>query len=368
MGSRTLVQTVEHFGESRMPLWVSKIPFLLIFLGVAGLYHASYLPIDGNFFGAVAVTGLFGLLIVHAVQLFLRLWSAINLFNTLISTVVGFGVAAFLSLCAREIFLPGALSREVVSLIHFLLPFTIAIVSFSCLRIFPFFRASESPSSQVADTQQSAPGVRKFIPDQSVLEDGRLVDLARTGLFDGQIVVPSFLPRELKNHSESGDELARVKARKALEALRRLESLPRVGLQFKDVAVPESVELNEKIVQSAKLLNASLLTNENSPLRAETEQGMYLAIDTIANSLRPLIPKGETLSIKIQRLGKEPKQGIGYLDDGTMVVVNGGGDFLGKNVRTQVLSQKYSSSGKIIFCNVREDDNDDGQSEMNYCN
>jgi uncharacterized protein YacL len=123
------------------------------------------------------------------------------------------------------------------------------------------------------------------------------------------------------------------------------------------------------------LLNISLLTNESSPFRSETEQGMYLAIDTIANSLRPPIPKGEALSIKIQRLGKEPKQGIGYLDDGTMVVVNGGGDFLGKNVRTQVLSQKYSSSGKIVFCNVRdEDDSDDrsmmmpyGQSETNYC-
>jgi uncharacterized protein YacL len=199
------------------------------------------------------------------------------------------------------------------------------------------------------------------------------VDLARTGLFDCQIVVPSFLPRELKCQSETGDETSRARARKALEALRRLESLPHIGIQFKDVVVPEAIELNDKIVHSAKLLNTFLLTNESLPIRSEAEQVTYLAIDTIANSLRPPIPKGEFLSIKIQRLGKEPKQGIGYLDDGTMVVVNGGGDFLGKSVRTHVLSQKYSSSGKIVFCNVREDDGDEqplvmpyGQPETNY--
>ena len=132
-----------------------------------------------------------------------------------------------------------------------------------------------------------------------------------------------------------------------------------ICIQSKEIALPDSYELCDKIIHSAKLLNASLITNESPSCKTEVEQEMYLAVDTIANALRPPIPKGEFLSIKIQRLGKEPKQGIGYLEDGTMVVVNGGGDYLGRTVRTQVLSQKYSSSGKIVFCNVREDDGED---------
>lgn len=352
---------------------VSKSTSAFLFLGAASLYQGSFMALGWNFFGAVAVTGLFGLVIVKAIHLTFRLWSAVNMLNALISTVIGFGLATFFTICSKELFQESFLSQEFVAIIRFLLPFSLTVLSFGCFKAFAFFRGEgASHLSETLAEDFLSHGMRKFIPDQSVLEDGRVVDLARTGLFDGQIVVPSFLPRELKNQSETGDEIARTKARKALEALRRLESLPRIGIQIKDVAVPEAIELNDKIVHSAKVLNASLLTNENSPLRSETEQSLYLAIDTIANSLRPPIPKGEVLSIKIQRLGKEPKQGIGYLDDGTMVVVNGGGDFLGKNVRTQVLSQKYSSSGKIVFCNVREDGVDERTlmmpSDSPFCN
>jgi uncharacterized protein YacL len=155
--------------------------------------------------------------------------------------------------------------------------------------------------------------------------------------------------------SENGDELSRNKARKSLEALRRLESIPKIDIQYIDVSIHDADDLNDKVYRAAKLKETCVITSEYSPLRSENETNTYLAIDAIANALRPPIPKGETLSIKIQRLGKEPKQGIGYLDDGTMVVVNGGGDFLGKTIRTQVLSQKYSSSGKIVFCNVRDE-------------
>jgi len=345
-----------------------------MFLGLASLYQASFMDLGWQYCGAVGVTALFGLLIVKTVKLSIQLWSAVNMLNGLISTVVGFGCAAFISLCSRELIAQTSTSHALSSIVHFLLPFTLAVISFGSLKAFSFFRSEKTMyQSDACADEANGTTRRKFILDQTVLEDGRVVDLARTGLFDGQIIVPSFLPRELKSQSETGDDAARTRARKALEALRRLESLPKIGIQIKDVVVPEGFELNDKIVHSARMLNASLLTNESSPFRSEAEQGMCLAIDTIAHSLRPPIPKGELLSIKIQRLGKEPKQGIGYLDDGTMVVVNGGGDFLGKSVRTQVLSQKFSSSGKIVFCNVREEDVDErsmtmpyGQSETSY--
>jgi uncharacterized protein YacL len=343
---------------------ISRIIFVILFLGAATLYQASFMDLGWDFLAALAITGLFGFLIAQAVKQTLRFWSAVNTLNALISSVIGFGVASFFALCSKELFAQCSLPPAISSFFFFLLPFSIAVISFESLKAFAFFQSEAS--AQYTDSPRECiagnSATRKFIPDQAVLEDGRIVDLARTGLFDGQIVIPNFLPKELKSQSENGDETSKTKARKALEALKRLESLPRIGIQFKDVSVPEISDLNDKVLHSAKALNASLLTNENSPLRTEAEQGLYLAIDTIANSLRPPIPKGEMLSIKIQRLGKEPKQGIGYLDDGTMVVVNGGGDFLGKNVRTQVLSQKYSSSGKIVFCNVKEEEESDDRS------
>ena len=135
---------------------------------------------------------------------------------------------------------------------------------------------------------------------------------------------------------------------------------------MKDVPVSETGNISEKIISAAHSLEAMIITSEFSPLKLDSSPGLYLAIDSIANAVRPPIPKGEYLCIKIQRLGKEPKQGIGYLDDGTMVVVNGGGDHLGRMVKTEVLSQKYSSSGKIVFCNVREEDADERTTSPSY--
>lgn len=192
----------------------------------------------------------------------------------------------------------------------------------------------------------------------SILEDGRIVDLVRLGLFEGQLFVPSFLSKELKIQSENSDDFIRNRARKALDSLKRLETVSQYGIQYKDVYAPDALELSEKILFLSKAEQMTILTNESALRIEDQNQGQFLSIETIASALKPPIPKGENLSIKIQRLGKEPRQGIGYLEDGTMVVVNGGGDYLGRMVRTQVLSQKYSTSGKIVFCNVREEDDD----------
>jgi uncharacterized protein YacL len=232
-------------------------------------------------------------------------------------------------------------------------------LSYVSLQSIPLFFNSADQHSSYADSSDFNPaGMRKFIPDISCLEDGRIVDLARLGLFENQLLIPHFLTKELKYLSENGDEYAKARAKRALDSIRKLETIPRLGLQFKDLSAPLPLEITEKLAHVAKNEVCSIISSDTSIKPEDPSQGYILTIDTIASSLKPPIPKGESLAIKIQRLGKEPKQGIGYLDDGTMVVVNGGGDFLGKTVRTQVLSQKYSTSGKIVFCNVRHEDED----------
>lgn len=332
------------------PMRLSRLSNLL-FPCTASVLYQSFAPFDGwlSIINVLVLT-LVGYLAIEGASRVAKTISSARLLNLFLSTIIGFGATTFLVFCAKQL-VNGTATHPLIApaLVLGLLCAFITISYFS-LQAFPFLQSEETHN----DSQSTA--TRKFVLDQSALEDGRIIDLARTGLFDGQIIVPAFLPQELKVQSETGDEPSKARARRALESLRRLESLPHFTLQSKDVSVIETGDLNEKLAITAKRLHATLLTTEMPTLRPEADQNLYLAVDTIASALRPAIPKGELLSIKIQRLGKEPKQGIGYLEDGTMVVVNGGGDYLGRNVRTQVLSQKYSSSGKIIFCNVREED------------
>jgi len=206
--------------------------------------------------------------------------------------------------------------------------------------------------------QPAAQGKKKeILVDLAALEDSRLTDLARLGLLDNQLVVPNFLVKEIQKSMESTDEAVKTRYRKSFEQLKRLESMPALNLEVKDFQSSDLDDLPAKFISTAKLTHAHILTSEPNGFKLSEEEGLILiSLEAIANAIKPSAQRGEILTIKIQRPGKEPKQGVGYLEDGTMVVVNGGGDFLGETIKTQVLSQKYSSSGKIIFCNALNED------------
>ena len=210
------------------------------------------------------------------------------------------------------------------------------------------------PFVKLTPSQEAGQSVNKkeILVDLSALEDTRLIDLARTGLLDGALVIPTFITDEIQKGLESLDEAEKHRFRKCQENLKRLEIMPHLACIQKAFSV-ESTDSSKNILRAARLANCAILSSDNQNLKQEQEPHVQIiCIESIANSIKPTAQRGETLTIKIQRPGKEPKQGVGYLDDGTMVVVNGGGDFLGKTISTQVLSQKYSSSGKIIFCNA----------------
>lgn len=198
---------------------------------------------------------------------------------------------------------------------------------------------------------------KEILLDITAIEDIRLIDLARLGILDHQLVIPSFVLREIQKGMEALDETTKTRYRKCFENVKRLENITTLGLQHKEFHTSELDDMATKLVRTAKLVQAHIITSELSSLKQGEEEGVtIISIEAIANAIKPSAQRGEVLSIKIQRPGKEPKQGVGYLEDGTMVVVNGGGEFLGETIKTQVLSQKYSSSGKIIFCNALQDD------------
>ncbi len=201
--------------------------------------------------------------------------------------------------------------------------------------------------------------------DMSVLADARILDLASTGILDSQIIIPRFVIKELYAQVEIGDEISKAKARRALEVLKKLEAVHGLDLRFNDTDFPDVRELTGKMIRLGRLLDAKIMTADITRVQIATVEGVRIInIHTLSNALKPLMQTGEVIKIKIQRYGKEPRQGIGYLEDGTMVVVNGGGDFIGDTIEAQVLSVKHTTSGRMIFCNASDAHDMNGYHEV----
>jgi uncharacterized protein YacL len=197
---------------------------------------------------------------------------------------------------------------------------------------------------------------RDLLVDMSVLADARIIDVSSTGLFDSQLIIPRFVIKELYATSEVSDEMTRAKSKRALEVVKKLEEMPGLDIRFNDTDFPEVRDITAKMMRLARLLDANIITADISKVQIAASEGVRIInIHTLSNALKPLMQTGETIKIKIQRYGKEPRQGVGYLDDGTMVVVNGGGDYIGETIQAQVLSVKHTTSGRMIFCNAAEE-------------
>ncbi len=198
---------------------------------------------------------------------------------------------------------------------------------------------------------------KDLVIDGSVLSDARILDLAATGILDHQIVIPRFLVKELYASTEIGDEMTKSKAKRALEVLKKLEIIPELNLRFNDTDFPEIKDMYNKLLRLARLIDANLVTADINRLQTPTmEEIRIINIHALSNALKPLMQAGEYIRIKIQRYGKEPRQGVGYLEDGAMVVVNGGGNYVGETIDAKVLSVKHTSSGRMVFCNACDDE------------
>jgi len=189
--------------------------------------------------------------------------------------------------------------------------------------------------------------------DISGLFDARIIDLAASGILDNQLVLPRFVLNEIYAMTESDNEQEQHKARKALEVLKKLETIPSLELRYTDTDFPKTHDSHSRIISMARTLDANVLTADISLIEQASIEGVrVINMHSLAKALKPLTQNGEFINIKVQRYGKETRQGVGYLDDGTMVVINGGAEFIGEVIKAQVLSVKHTTSGRMIFCNA----------------
>ena len=193
--------------------------------------------------------------------------------------------------------------------------------------------------------------------DNSVLFDVRIIDMAASGILDHHLILPRFLMKELYVQTEMPEEATRAKAKRALDVVKKLEALPELELRYNETDFPDIQDPMNKTLRLARLLDANILTADIGRIQMAAVEGVRIInLQSISHAMKPLMQTGEVIKIKVQRYGKEPRQGVGYLEDGTMVVINGGGQYIGEVIDAQVLSVKHTSAGRIIFCNASDED------------
>jgi uncharacterized protein YacL len=188
------------------------------------------------------------------------------------------------------------------------------------------------------------------ILDTSVIIDGRIADIAETGFLDGVIVTPQFVLRELQLVADSADSLKRNRGRRGLDILQRLQKVATLQIQIVEDDFPAVREVDLKLIELAKVYEGKIITNDFNLNKVAQLQGVeVLNINELANSLKPIVLPGETMRVFILKEGKEYNQGVAYLDDGTMVVVDNARKMIGKTIDVSVTSVLQTTAGKMIF-------------------
>jgi len=188
------------------------------------------------------------------------------------------------------------------------------------------------------------------ILDTSVIIDGRIADIAETGFLDGIIVTPQFVLRELQLVADSADSLKRNRGRRGLDVLQRLQKMANLQIQIVENDFPAVREVDLKLIELAKVYEGKIITNDFNLNKVAQLQGVeVLNINELANSLKPIVLPGETMRVFILKEGKEYNQGVAYLDDGTMVVVDNARRMIGKTIDVSVTSVLQTTAGKMIF-------------------
>lgn len=196
---------------------------------------------------------------------------------------------------------------------------------------------------------------RTILLDTSVIIDGRVADIAKTGFLPGTLLIPRFVLNELQYIADSPDGLRRQRGRRGMEVLAELQKLPNILVRMSDINVEGVREVDDKLIVLGKQLKSPVLTNDYNLNRIAELQGVtVLNINELANAVKSVVLPGETLRINIMQEGKEHSQGVGYMDDGTMVVVENGKEYIGEYMEVNITKVLQTAAGRMIFGRVDE--------------
>jgi uncharacterized protein YacL len=197
--------------------------------------------------------------------------------------------------------------------------------------------------------------------DTSAIIDGRIYDVCLSKFLEGNLIVPVFVIEELQHIADSSDNLRRSKGRRGLDLLSKMQKDPNIKVRVVEDSIGEEKEVDMKLIKLCKQLNASIITNDYNLNKVAELQGIkVLNINELTNAVKVVVYPGETMYINILKEGKEPGQGVGYLEDGTMVVVEDAQDQLGNNVDVMVTSVFQTAAGRMIFCRKMKEDRNVG--------
>lgn len=204
--------------------------------------------------------------------------------------------------------------------------------------------------------QEKSVGRSYKILDTSVIIDGRIADICDTGFIEGNLVVPQFVLKELQQIADSPDQLKRQRGRRGLDILDRLQRSSQVSVVISELDFPEINDVDSKLIELARQLDGKIITNDINLNKVAKLRGIaVLNINELANAMRPVVLPGETMRVFILKEGKEKDQGVGYLDDGTMVVVDNSRKMIGQTIDITVTSVLQTTVGKMIFGRYNED-------------
>ncbi|HHV71562.1 MAG TPA: PIN/TRAM domain-containing protein [Clostridia bacterium] len=188
------------------------------------------------------------------------------------------------------------------------------------------------------------------ILDTSVIIDGRIADICESGFIEGTLVIPSFVLEELRHIADSSDLLKRNRGRRGLDILNRIQKESKVKVQIYEKDFEDIAEVDSKLVRLAKMLDGKVVTNDYNLNKVAEFQGVpVLNINELANAVKPVVLPGEEMVVHVIKDGKESGQGVAYLDDGTMIVVDGGKKYIGETIDVMVTSVLQTAAGRMIF-------------------
>jgi uncharacterized protein YacL len=214
-----------------------------------------------------------------------------------------------------------------------------------------FTAARMTNKDKKKDQEEVTRGINKLkILDTSVIIDGRIADICQTGFLEGPLVIPHFVLEELQHIADSSDVLKRNRGRRGLDILNKIQKELSIKVEIYEGDFEEIHEVDSKLVKLAKLVEGMVVTNDFNLNKVCELQGVsVLNINDLANAVKPVVLPGEELNVQVIKDGKEHNQGVGYLDDGTMIVVEGGREYIGKMIDVLVTSVLQTSAGRMIF-------------------
>lgn len=290
-----------------------------------------------------ALIGLIGSLTIILLEIGMRKVSVKGLSSTVFGLILGLIMAKLVT----DAFSLAPLPKESLNLIRV----TLTLI-FCYLGMVIGLRGKDEfnviiPYVRLRRQDQSA---EVTLLDTSIIIDGRIVDICKTKFLSGKIIIPKFVLRELQQIADSTDPIKRQRGRRGLEMLHTVQKESGLDIALHEEAFPETKEVDSKLVKLAKLLEARILTVDYNLNRVATIQGIkVLNINELANALKPVVFPGETMQIKLIKEGKEHNQAVGYLDDGTMVVVEDAHKLIGHEVKVAVTSVLQTQAGRMIF-------------------